>query len=319
MGAGDKALIRAVLPAFAREALEQQLPGWIDAAWWHDEAELIDLAPGAQIGWFDMHIKPPALEAIDKARRLQWLFSAYAGVDWMPLADLQARGVLLSCGAGLAANQVAEFAVMTMLAAARGYRDIVRAQDRHEWLGSPPSTREMAGSRALILGYGSIGQAIARMLGAFNVECVPVRSQPADGVLGPDEWRGQLGSFDWVILSLPHTAQTAGMFGVGEFAAMKGDAWFVNFGRAEVVDQNALIDVLERRAIGGAILDLTEPEPLPSDHKLWQLDNAHITMHLSGIPNAASRARAAQRFITNCERFRTGQPLEGQVDLARGY
>ena len=86
-----------------------------------------------------------------------------------------------------------------------------------------------------------------------------------------------------------------------------------------MVDQHALVDVLEREAIGGAILDLTEPEPLPADHKLWSLANAHITMHLSGIPNAASRARAAQRFLDNCERFRTGQPLEGQVDLVRGY
>ncbi len=312
-------MIRAVLPAWARDGIEARLPHWIDAAWWNDEAELIELAPDAQIGWFDMHIKPPALEAISKARDLQWLSSAYAGVDWMPLGDLKARGVVLSCGAGLAANQVAEFAVMSMLAAARGYREIVRAQDRHEWLGWPPSMREMAGSRALILGYGSIGQAIARMLGGFNVDCVPVRSKPGEGVLSPDEWRAQLGTFDWVILSLPHTPETAGMFGAAEFAGMKDDAFFVNYGRAEVVDQHALVDVLEREAIGGAILDLTEPEPLPADHKLWTLENAHITMHLSGIPNEASRARAAQRFLDNCERFRTGQPLEGQVDLVRGY
>ncbi len=312
-------MIRAVLPASAREALEQRLPQWIDPLWWHDEAELIALAPDAQIGWFDMHVKPPALEAISKARDLQWLCSAYAGVDWMPLADLKARGVVLSCGAGLAANQVAEFAVMSMLAAARGYREIVRAQGRHEWLGWPPSMREMAGSRALVLGYGSIGQAMARMLEAFQVKCVPVRSRSGDGVLGPDDWRGELGSFDWVILSLPHTPETAGMFGEAEFAAMKDDAFFVNYGRAEVVDQPALVAALEAKSIGGAILDLTEPEPLPSDHRLWTLENAHITMHLSGIPNAASRARAAQRFLDNCERFRTGQPLEGQVDLERGY
>lgn len=312
-------MIRAVLPEWAREGIEPRLPDWIDAAWWSDEDELLSLAPEAKIGWFDMHVKPPALAAIDRAKGLQWLCSAYAGVDWMPLADLKERGVVLSCGAGLAANQVAEFAVMSMLAAARGYRDIVRAQDRREWLGWPPSMRELYGSRALILGYGSIGQAIARMLRGFGVDCVPVRSKSGDGVLGPDDWRAQLGRFDWIVLSLPHTPETAGMFGAYEFAAMKDDAWFVNYGRAEAVDQAALVTALEAESIGGAILDLTQPEPLPPEHKLWSLENAHITMHLSGIPNAASRARAAQRFLVNCERFRRGQPLEGQVDLVRGY
>jgi len=310
---------RAVLPGWAREGLEGRLPDWLDVRWWNDEAELIELAPQAEIGWFDMHVKQPALDAIAKANSLQWLSSAYAGVDWMPLAEFKERGVMLTCGAGLAANQVAEFAVMSMLAAARGYREIVRAQDKHEWLSMPPSMREMAGSRALILGFGSIGQAIARMLSGFNVECVPVRSSPGNGVLGPDEWREQLGTFDWVILSLPATPETEGMFGAAEFAAMKGDAYFVNYGRAEVVDQDALVSVLEAEGIEGAILDLTSPEPLPSGHNLWTLENAHITMHLSGIPNAASRARAAQRFLDNCERFKAGEQLEGQVDLVRGY
>ena len=311
--------MRAVLPAWAKPGLEGKLPAWLDVAWWEDEASLLALAPTAQIGWFDMHVKPPALAAIAAAEKLDWLCSAYAGVDWMPLADLAARGVKLTCGSGLAANQVAEFAVMSMLAQRRGYREMVRAQDRHEWLQWPPSMAEMAGSRALILGYGSIGQAMGRMLAGFDVDCVPVRSRPGEGVLGPDDWRAQLGEFDWVVLTLPATPETNDMFGAGELAAMKADAVLVNYGRAEVVDQPALEAALEARAIGGAILDLTLPEPLPSDHKLWQLDNAHITMHMCGIPNDASRARAAQRFLDNCDRFRSGQPLEAQVDLLRGY
>ena len=312
-------MIRAVLPGWMRKRLEGRLPPAIDAAWWEDEADLLALAPEAQIGWFDMHVKPPALEAIAKARRLQWLNSAYAGVDWMPLGELEERGVTLTCGAGLAAGQVAEFAVMSMLAFARGYREIMRAADRHEWLSRPPSMREMAGSRALILGYGSIGEGVARRLSAFDVTCVPVRSRRGDGVLGPDDWRGQLGTFDWVVLTLPGTPETVGMFGAEEIAAMKDDAVLVNYGRAEVVDQAALVSALEGQAIGGAILDLTSPEPLPPGHRLWELGNAHITMHLCGIPNAASRARAAQRFVDNAGRFLAGKPLEGEVDLDRGY
>ncbi len=312
-------MTHAVLPGWMRKRLEARLPDWIDAAWWSDEDDLLSLASEADIGWFDMHVKPPALEAMARAHKLQWLNSAYAGVDWMPLDDLHQRGVKLTCGSGLAAGQVAEFAVMAMLAYARGYREIVRAGDRHEWLSRPPSTREMAGSRALILGYGAIGQAVARMLEGFDVECVPVRSKPGDGVLGPDEWRERLGEFDWIVLSLPYTSETADVIGGAELAAMKADGVLVNFGRAEVVEQDALVSALEAESIGGAILDLTLPEPLPADHRLWELENAHITMHICGIPNEASRERAAQRFLDNCARFRAGQELEAQVDLRRGY
>ncbi|MEL1249875.1 D-2-hydroxyacid dehydrogenase [Aurantiacibacter gilvus] len=314
-----EAIVRALLPIWAKPGLEGRLPEWLDVDWWESVEQLLELAPTAQIGWFDMHAKPPALEAIAKAQKLEWLCSGYAGVDWMPLDDLAARGVSLTCGAGLAANQVAEFAVMAMLAQRRGYREIVRAQDRHEWLQVPPTTVEMTGTRALVLGFGAIGQTMARMLAGFGVECVPVRSRAGEGVLGPDEWRAQLGDFDWVVLTLPSTPETNDMFGADELAAMKTDAVLVNYGRAEVVDQDALVTALEGKAIGGAILDVTLPEPLPPEHKLWTLENAHITMHLCGIPNDASRQRAIDRFLANCERFRAGQALEAQVDLARGY
>jgi len=141
---GMGALTTAVLPQWMRKRLDGHLPEYLDVKWWRDEDELVELAPQAQIGWFDLHVKAAALEAIGRAERLRWLSSAYAGVDWMPLEELHERGVVLSCGAGLAANQVAEFAVMSMLAAARGYREIVRAQDRHDWLPKPPAMRELA-------------------------------------------------------------------------------------------------------------------------------------------------------------------------------
>jgi len=93
----------------------------------------------------------------------------------------------------------------------------------------------------------------------------------------------------------------------------------VNFARADCVDQPALVEALRERRIAAAVLDLTDPEPLPPEHELWSLDNAHITMHLSGIPTPASLQRAAERFARNCERFRAGEPLAAQVDLGKGY
>jgi phosphoglycerate dehydrogenase-like enzyme len=312
-------MVTAVLPAGVRPLLDGRLPMWLEARWWDSPEALVGLAPQAEIGWFDLHVKPPALQAIERARGLRWLNTSYAGVDWMPLGDLAARGVRLTCGSGLTANQVAEFAVTGMLAIAKGYREVVRAQDRHEWLDVPPGTRELARSRALILGYGAIGQAVGRMLRGFGVEVVPVTSRGGQSALGPSEWRGQLGRFDWIVLAVPGTPDTRGLIGAAELDGMKPDAVLVNFARADCLDQDALVEALRQKRLAAAMLDLTDPEPLPPHHPLWSLDNAHITMHLSGIPTPASQERAAERFVANCERFRAGGPLEAEVDLARGY
>lgn len=303
----------AVLPHSVQPLLEARLPDWLDVRWWSSPEELVQLAPDAEIGWFDLHEKPPALAAVAAARGLRWLNSSYAGVDWLPLAELAERGVAVTCGTGLTARQVAEYAVMTMLAVAKDYPAVVRAQDRHEWLAEPPGIRDLAGSRALILGYGAIGQAIGRALEALDVEVLAVsRSRPRG-------WRHQIGTFDWIVLALPGTPETKGAIGAPELAAMKPDAVLVNFARADCVDQPALVEALTKRRIAAAVLDLTDPEPLPPDHPLWSLPDAHITMHLSGIPTPASQSRAAERFLRNCARFRAGEPLEAAVDLARGY
>ena len=303
----------AVLDARVRAALEGRLPEWLEARWWDSPETLVALAPEAEIGWFDLHVKAPALAAIEAARGLRWLNTSYTGVDWMPLTEMEERGVALTCGTGLTTAQVAEFALLGMLAVAKDYPAVVRAQDRHEWLGAAPGVRDLAGSRALVLGYGAIGQAIGRALEGFGVEVFAVsRSRPR-------AWRHQLGGFDWIVLALPGTPETKGTIGPAELAAMKPEAVLVNFARADCVDQPALVEALAERRIAAAVLDLTDPEPLPPGHPLWSLDNAHITMHLSGIPTPASQARAAERFLRNCERFRAGEALEAAVDLTRGY
>lgn len=303
----------AVLPGYVRPLLEGRLPEWLEVRWWDSSEALVALSPAAEIAWFDLHTKPPVLRAVELAQGLRWLNTSYAGVDWLPLADLERRGVALTCGTGLTTGQVAEFAVMGMLAIAKDYRAVVRAQDRREWLEAAPGTRDLAGSRALILGNGAIGQAIGQALEGFGVEVVAASSHR------PRNWRSQLGSFDWIVLAVPGTPETRGMIGAAELAAMKPEAVLVNFARADCIDQRALIEALRDKRIAAALLDLTDPEPLPPEHPLWSLPNAHITMHLSGIPTAASQQRAAERFLRNFERFRAGEELEAQVDLARGY
>ncbi|MCC6924767.1 D-2-hydroxyacid dehydrogenase [Novosphingobium sp.] len=308
-----------VLNAVLRPLLERRLPEWVDVRWYETKEQAFALAPAAEIGWFDMHSKADMAEVFRLAERLKWLNSVYAGVEAFPLDVLAARGTVLTNGAGINAVPIAEYVVMLMLAEAKQYRQVVRAQDRHEWLRDSPGKRELFGSKALILGYGAIGQEVERRLVPFGVEVTRVRRSPGPGTLGPDAWRAELGQFDWIVIAVPATAETEGMIGADELAAMKRNAVLVNVARGSVIDQPALVNALEAGQIGGALLDVTTPEPLPADHPLWTLDNAQVTMHLSGRAQDRVFERAAERFLVNLERYRQGERLEPQVDYAAGY
>jgi len=309
----------AVFSAAARPLLEPHLPEWVDARWFHSTEELHELAPEAEIGWFDTYNKSEMAEAVRRASRLRWLNSIYAGVDGMPLDLMRERGVTFTNGAGINALTIAEYVVMGMLTIAKGYRDVVHAQDRHEWLLDSPGKVELAGSRALLLGYGAIGKLIESRLTAFEVEVTKVRRSPAADTLTPDQWRSELAQFDWVIVAVPATAETDGMIGAPELAAMKSSAVLINIARGAVIDQDALIGALRGNSIAAAFLDVTTPEPLPPDHPLWDLPNAHVTMHLSGRAQDKMFARSVERFLANLDRWQRGKPVKPQVDLRLGY
>lgn len=308
-----------VMNALAAPLIQPHLPDWVDARFFRHTAELLEMAPEAEIGWFDLDDKTVMAEAITRATKLKWLTSIYAGVDGLPLALMAERGVVMTNGVGINAVTIAEYVVMGMLNVAKGYREVVRAQDRHEWLPDSPGKMELGGTKALILGYGEIGQRVDRMLTAFDVEVVKVRRSPGEGVLTPDQWRARLGEFDWVILAVPATAETDGMIGAAELSAMKSSAVLVNIARGSVVDQDALVAALTEKRIGGAFLDVTTPEPLPADHPLWSMPNVHVTMHLSGRAQSQMFQRSGARFLENLGRYKRGEPLTPQVDFALGY
>ncbi len=309
----------AVLSALVKPLVEAYLPPQIEPRWYASVTELHALAPEAEIGWFDLDKKAAMAEAVRRADKLKWLNSIYAGLDFLPLDVLAERGVKVTNGAGINAITIAEYVVMLMLTHAKGYREVVRAQDRHEWLTESPGKLELAGSRALLLGMGAIGSLIKTRLEAFDVEVVPVRRSGGEGTLGPDAWRPRLGEFDWIILAVPATPETDGMIGASELAAMKHSAVLVNIARGAVVDQAALTAALQARQIGGALLDVTTPEPLPSDDALWGLENTQITMHLSGRAQSKMFVRSAERFVANCHRYVSGEPLAPLFDPRRGY
>lgn len=309
----------ATLPALLRPLTESRLPDDIEVRWFTTKDEAMAFGPGAEIGWFDMYDKADMAVVIANATNLKWLNSIYAGIDGMPIEQLIAQGTAYTNGAGINAITIAEYVLMGMLTIAKGYDDVVRARDRREWLTDSPGKIELADTKALLLGAGAIGSLIATRLMAFDVDVTTVRRTPGAGELGPEQWRAKLGEFDWVILAVPATPETDGMIGADELAAMKPTATLINIARGSVVDQDALIEALTSKSIAHAFVDVMTPEPLPPEHPLWALSNAHITMHLSGRAQEKMYVRSATRFLDNLGRWQRGERLLHQVDLARGY
>ena len=311
--------ISIAISGLIRPLLEPQLPDDLDVRWFLTHDEAMEAVKGAEIGWFDMNDQEAMAATLRAATDLKWLNSIYAGLDFLPMDVLIERGITVTNGAGINAITIAEYVVMGMLNIAKGYRDVVRAQERHEWLTDSPGKRELAGSKALLLGYGAIGKLIEPRLKAFDVDVTLVRRSAGESTLGPDQWRAKLGDFDWVILAVPATPETEGMIGSDELAAMKSDAVIVNIARGSVIDQPALVEALEKKSIGGAFLDVTTPEPLPEDHPLWSLDNAHISMHLSGRAQNLMFIRSAARFLDNLAKYRAGEEVGPIFDPRLGY
>ncbi len=312
-------MILATLPALIRPLIESRLPDWLDARWFMTKDDALATAHDAEIGWFDLYHKHEIAEVVKAAASMTWLNSIYAGADHVPLDLLEKRGTVFTNGAGINAITIAEYVVMGMLTVAKGYDQVLRARDRHEWLMDSPGKVELAGSRALLLGAGAIGGLVRTRLEAFDVTVTTVRRTPGPGDLGPQDWRAKLGEFDWVILAVPATPETDRMIGAPELAAMKPSAGLINIARGEVIDQDALVTALTKKQIAAAFLDVTTPEPLPPGHPLWGLPNAHITMHLSGRAQDKMFVRSAERFLANLDRYAKREPLTNVVDLSLGY
>ena len=312
--------MKAVLPALARPLLEPRLPAGLEVAWFASPDEAKAMIADADIAWVDMQPTRLVAEAIRAAGpNLKWVSTIYAGLDALPLDVLRAKGATLTNGAGINAVAVAEYAVMAMLVAAKRFDTVLRAGQRHEWLGDAPGKVELDGTRALVVGYGTIGRLIGERLAAFGVGVDGVTRSGRAGTLRPDDWRARLGEYDWLVLAAPSTEATRAMIGADELAAMRRDAWLINIARGDMVDQDALVAALQARRIGGAFLDPTEPEPLPADHPLWDAPNCMISMHLSGRSQTRMFQRGAAVFLENLSAFMAGKPMTNVADLDAGY
>ncbi|MBO9670660.1 MAG: D-2-hydroxyacid dehydrogenase [Sphingobium sp.] len=311
-----------VAPGLMRPMLEPMLPlDRVEVRWFADVDEAIALAPLADIGWLDILRLEDDPRPVLAAKKAKWLHTTLAGLSKIPVGFARERGVIVTKGTGLTSKAVADYGLMGVLMLAKRVDEVVRAQDRREWLPQPPCNDDLDGAKALIIGYGAIGSQLGERLKACGMMVTGVRRQadPAQGMIGAEDWRTRLGEYDYVILAAPETPETYHMIGTAEFDAMKTGARFVNIARGSMVDQDALIAALKGGRLRSAFVDVADPEPLPADHPLWAAPNIIITMHMSGRGNLPMYVQAAKRFADNVHRYLAGEPLEAVADLERGY
>jgi len=295
------------------------LPSDPEIAWYTDQASGVAALPGAEVFWVDFMVDDIA-GAVEAGTDLKWLTTQGTGVDGWPLDLLKQRHIVLTNGAGVGAIPIAEYVVMELLAGLKGQPELVRAQDRREWLKRAPSHDEMYGKRALIYGYGGIGRAIAERLRPFGVTVTGVRRYPGNepGVIAAAEWESRLPETDLLILSVPLTGNTTALVGESQLAALPKGAWVANIARGGLIDQDALAAALKSGHLGGAYLDVTDPEPLPVDSELWSLPNLILTPH-SSWATTHQLERGAEIFRENFDRYLKGEPLKNVVDFDEAY
>ena len=249
---------------------------------------------------------------------LRWVQLGAAGVEMWFDAGLMTPDVVWTAAKGVYARPMAEHILAMILAAARGLPERLRARTWGASYG-----RVLTGSTVGVVGAGGVGAELIALLSPFAVRTIALtrdaRSVPsADVSVGPAELQTLLHESDFVVLTAALTGETAGMISAERLSLMRPDAWLVNVARGGLVDTHALVAALEAGTIGGAALDVTEPEPLPDDHVLWTLPNVVITPHVAstrsmGVP------LLARRVEENVRRFVDGEELVGVVDQSLGY
>jgi D-3-phosphoglycerate dehydrogenase len=259
--------------------------------------------------------KPDSLPELP--RSVRWVQLPSAGVEpWMPRIAATPQ-VTFTSAAGAYAPQVAEHALALLLAGVRGIVAATRQRSR-----TIPH-RTLAGSTVAIIGAGGIGRALIEQLAPHRVEAIAVTRRGNDvpgaaRTLAADALDEVWGAADHFVIAAPATGATRHLVGARELAAMRPHTWIVNVARGSLIDTDALVAALREQRIGGAAVDVTDPEPLPDGHPLWTLPNALVTPHIAN-PKAALTRQLAERVRQNVARLAAGEALIAQIDAERGY
>jgi phosphoglycerate dehydrogenase-like enzyme len=263
-----------------------------------------------------------ARPVLERARHVRWYHSVGAGVEnLVTLPYFRERRIMLTNNSGAMDIPIAEHVIAMVLAAAKRlylYRD---QQARREW--NEHRQDEIRGATLVVFGLGSIGAETARLGAALGMRVIGVRrsSVPVPGVeriVPPEQFADVAREADYIAVCAPLTDRTRGAVSRDVINNMKPTAWLVNIARGQIIDDDALLDALREKRIGGAALDALAPEPLPADSPLWGFENVIVTPHSSNSsPNVRPRTIALIR--ENLRRYKVGEPLLNVVDIEAGY
>ena len=240
-----------------------------------------------------------------------------AGVDHLAGSELD-TGVLVTNAAGVASVPIAEFVMARVLAVLKRHDELRSAQQERRWV--PLYGRDVAGSTIAIVGFGKIGQEVARRARAFDMRVLAVRQHPgrndlADAVVGPDDLFSVLSESDVVVLAAPATPATANLFDETAFRAMRPAGVFCNIARGSLVDEEALVEAVRSGHLAAAILDVTRAEPLPATSPLWSEPSIYISAHCA--PTLEHYVDNVYKlFVDNLERYTRGKPLRNLVEIS---
>ena len=256
------------------------------------------------------------------AHGLRWVHWRGAGVDALVAEDLVKSDVVLTNSRGVVDRAMAEYTLGLIIAFAKRLPETLRLQARHEWHNQ--LNERLLGREVLVVGVGSIGRAIGRLLRAFGLEVDGVGRRPRDtdpdfrNVYASRELDARLPAYDFVVVIVPSTPETYRMFGAEQFARMKPTARLINLARATIVDEPALIEALNTGEIAAAGLDVFEEEPLGPDSPFWDMENVIVSPDVSGLYNEYEEA-ITDLFLDNVRRFIAGKPLLNVVDKTLGF
>jgi len=280
-----------------------------------------DAASADAIVWVNPR-DPQGLADLLAASSARWVQLPFAGIEAFIAAGVVDPARTWTCTKGVYGPACAEHALALMLAAARRLHDHIKASTwRSGGFGSPE--RRLAGTTAVVIGTGGIGSALVPMVRPLGVRVIGVNrsGRPLDGAdrtVRVDRLMDVVHEADWVVVAAAATPETRHLVDAGMLAAMRTTAWVVNVARGELVDTEALVTALEAGSIGGAALDVTDPEPLPDGHPLWAMANAIVTPHVANTWDMAVPELVAM-VERNVAHFAAGEPLEGLVDPGAGY
>jgi phosphoglycerate dehydrogenase-like enzyme len=252
---------------------------------------------------------------------VRWVHATSAGVDALMIDPIKHSDIVVTNARGIFDRGIAEYVLGALLLFAKDTLTNLALQAENRW--QHRETRLLKGSRALIVGAGSIGREVATVLRAMGMEVIGTarrarQDSAFDRVHRQQDLPALLGDADYVVITAPLTPDTEGLFDAAQFRRMKPGAILVNVGRGAIVSTDALFQALQTGRLGGAALDVFEQEPLPADHPLWDQPNVMLSAHMAG-DFIGWRAALGQQFVDNFHRWRRGQPLINPVNKEYGY